>query len=136
MNKMSNFWRRIKAGAQLKKAAEMLVLGIFLMLASVRAISFEDAVGSYCYADEPSMHEFVVCVINNFPPKVGQKVQELMDLFSGMTFFEAVQLMCKASMDSSAAMFDDFITMNVEDQEELDKTKDKLLECHCKKYET
>ncbi|XP_075550577.1 uncharacterized protein LOC142584315 isoform X2 [Dermacentor variabilis] len=69
----------------------MLALGIFLMLASVRAISFEDAVGSYC------------C----------QKVQELMDLFSGMTFFEAVQIMCKASMDSSAAMFDDFITMNV-----------------------
>ncbi|XP_075550580.1 uncharacterized protein LOC142584315 isoform X5 [Dermacentor variabilis] len=44
---------------------------------------------------------------------IGQKVQELMDLFSGMTFFEAVQIMCKASMDSSAAMFDDFITMNV-----------------------
>ncbi|XP_075550578.1 uncharacterized protein LOC142584315 isoform X3 [Dermacentor variabilis] len=112
----------------------MLALGIFLMLASVRAISFEDAVGSYCYADEVSMHEFVVCVINNFPPKIGQKVQELMDLFSGMTFFEAVQIMCKASMDSSAAMFDDFITMNVEDQKELDKTKDKLLECHARVF--
>ncbi|KAL1416514.1 hypothetical protein MTO96_027878 [Rhipicephalus appendiculatus] len=90
----------------------MLALKILLAVASVQAITFEDAIGSYCYRDEDTIEEFVACVIKNFPPKVGRKVQELMDLFDGMSFFEAVQLMCKASLDSSAAMFDDFLTMN------------------------
>ncbi|XP_075750519.1 uncharacterized protein LOC142817376 isoform X2 [Rhipicephalus microplus] len=76
------------------------------------------------------MEEFVTCVIKHFPPKVGRKVQELMDLFDGMSFFEAVQIMCKASLDSSAAMFDDFMTMNTESGEEIDDVKAKLLECH------
>ncbi|XP_077539061.1 uncharacterized protein LOC144151797 isoform X2 [Haemaphysalis longicornis] len=90
------------------------VLGFALTVATVKALTFEEAIGTYCYVSDSKFEEFVRCILATFDKRMSEKVSEIMNMFPGLTFSETMKIMCTASMDSSAAMFDDFVTVHAD----------------------
>ncbi|KAL3194626.1 hypothetical protein MRX96_016087 [Rhipicephalus microplus] len=76
------------------------------------------------------MTKFVECVMVVLPEKFRVSAQRMFDMFGGMSKTDVVLLMCKSAMDAATALFDDFVTMYADTEEERERLKGVLVHCY------
>ncbi|XP_037518912.1 uncharacterized protein LOC119395954 isoform X2 [Rhipicephalus sanguineus] len=76
------------------------------------------------------MTKFLDCVMVVLPEKFRLSAQRMFDMFNGMSKTDAVLLMCKSAMDAASALFDDFVTMYADTEEEREHLKGVLVHCY------